>query len=312
MKALRDGALALRLAAADDREVSAAVAAWGDDDWRAAVDTLRAHVVLIRAGARCRALGLGGVVLRDAVALEERRVDLVTSLLARIAAALDTQGIGYVLTKALQHFPDMGHDIDLFLPERSPARGDRIVREVAVARPVASSPLSAFAGKAAYLAEGIPLEIHHGRLGHVGEHGAFARALFARRRRVSEGPVVAWVPSPEDQLLLQVVQRVVGHRWIRASDVLRTRALLDAGVDEGYVATTARRAGIAHALRWYRAAVAAARTGVVPLPITAQAYASVGVAAARAGELESLARIAALPALAVATTITRGLPRSRR
>ncbi|MGH2379483.1 MAG: hypothetical protein ACRDGT_13575 [Candidatus Limnocylindria bacterium] len=326
-----DADAGLRLLLGSDGATARAVAAWDARSAAAFEDVLRQNVVLVRASERCRELGSPVPWLEAAAAIERGRIERVIASVGRIAEAMEGEGTGYVFTKALQHLPDMGHDIDLFVP--GDAATVRPVLERAVgARPGRDSVVSRFAGKQPYVVgEGaIPLELHRGRLGHFGEHADLARSLFAHRRRAALAGIEVWVPSPEDHLLLQVIQRVQAHRRIRVSDVLVTLDLWRSpALDRTRVMGAARAAGILGALRWYLSAVdglakrggapglgeaglaevspSAARPSGYPVPhsVVAPAYTSAFGADLRAGDLVSAARIAAVPGLALATFIDR-------
>jgi hypothetical protein len=322
-----DALLALRLAAPGSDLSAQEIAGWDADRWRAVVPVLRANVVLIRTAERWGGLA-GADELRRAAEIERARVSGVLVVVSRLARALDDREVPYVLTKAFQHLPDMGHDVDVLLADRS-SRSDRVVATALGARAVRASIVAAFAGKRSYVADGVPIEIHHGRVGHLGEHPALARDLLARRQRVETGAGEAWAPAAEDALLLQALQRVAGHRRIRASDVLRALDLERGGLDEEHLAATARETGLDVALAWYREAVAAIaratgigtggagagapRPGpaghVVPPAVTARSYAAAASAALRRGDLGSLGRAMALPALVAATAVDRTLRR---
>lgn len=311
---VRDPGVAQRIETCDDAALAGFIAACRD------------NVVLLRAWRSLKDLGVARDALDAAADAERARVDRTVVCVGGIAEALDGAGVAYVLPKAFQHAPDMGHDIDVLVGGDAAGAADALARSLG-ARPTRGSRVSRFAGKRAYDILGVgPMELHDGRVGQVGEHVVLARALLARRRRGWMGPVAAWVPSAEDQLLLQVVQRVASHRRIRASDALLTMELARSSeLDRGYVTAAARVSGITGALRWYLAAVeaierrvrregAAARPAApaartwgyeVPLTPVLGAYLSAFAEGLRRGRLGSAARIAAIPVLLVATAVDR-------
>ncbi|HUG56104.1 MAG TPA: hypothetical protein VMJ92_03425 [Candidatus Limnocylindrales bacterium] len=328
-----DADAALRLLLGRDGGVARAVAAWDGRTLAAFERVLRRNVVLVRTSDLCRQLGAPVPRLEAAAVAERARIDRVLETLAKVGVALEDEAVEYVLTKALQHVPDMGHDMDLFVGNDL-GRVRAILERAVGATPARGSVVSRFAGKDAYEASDppTPLEVHGGRLGHFGEHADIARALLAARRRATITGLEVWVPSPEDQLLLQVIQRVQAHRHIRVSDVLVTLDLWgSAALDRERVLRLAEEVGILGALRWYLAVVngLAQRAGApafgdeslpevvppparsdgyaVPLGVTARTYASAALADLRSGDLESAGRIAVIPALAVATLIDRML-----
>src|SRR5204862_262926 len=65
------------------------------------------------------------------------------------------------------------------------------------------------AGSTVYgvLGADLVLDIRHGRLGHAGQHAAYVTRLFRTRRAVTLGGLVCACPAPEDQLVLQGVEK---------------------------------------------------------------------------------------------------------
>ena len=62
------------------------------------------------------------------------------------------------------------------------------------------------------------LDIRHGRLGHAGQHAAYVARLFRTRRAATLGGLVCACPAPEDQLVLQGVEKVVARRAFHLSE----------------------------------------------------------------------------------------------
>jgi hypothetical protein len=93
---------------------------------------------------------------------------------------------------------------------------------------------------------GLVIDIHHGRVGPAGQHVAFARALQSggQRQVLGGGGPELCVPAPEDQLVLQGLEKVAGRRSFHLCDVLQTVAILRrARLDWDRVVTTARAHG---------------------------------------------------------------------
>src|SRR5207302_10220154 len=68
------------------------------------------------------------------------------------------------------------------------------------------------------------LDIRHGRVGHAGQHAGYVARLFRNRRTVALGGLACAAPAPEDQLVLQGVEKVVARRAFHLTDVLHTIA----------------------------------------------------------------------------------------
>ena len=206
----------------------------------------RRNVIVVRCEEALRARrGPVATELADAAEAERLRIRQTVGFVGELGDLCARHGIEFVFTKAFQHLPDMGHDVDLFVGDRS----DRIDRLICCAYPCApgaDSLSNRVAGKTSWEVEGqpTPLEVHHGRLGHVGEHESYAAMLLRRRIQVDIAGIRTLVPAPEDQLILQVLQRVYSHLSLRVSDVVHTVHLFRHDMDWTYILKTTRRIGI--------------------------------------------------------------------
>lgn len=192
-------------------------------------------------------------LIAEALRVEAMRVQRALEVIGRVTATFAGAGLPVVFTKAFQHFPDMGHDIDLFVVDRT-RRSDALLMEQLGAVQDRNSLTNSVAGKRAWVVPGVPLpvEIHHGRLGHVGEHAAFAESMARNRREIVVGGIRTWVPSREDQLIVQVLQRMYSHLHLRVSDVaLSIHTVREAAFDWDHVAASARRIGVLPGLVGY-------------------------------------------------------------
>ena len=194
-------------------------------DWEWFLEFAQRNVILVRSNNCFREIDFEVPCekYKIAVELEEERVGFALGLIDSIGKICSRAGVEYVFTKAFQHYPDMGHDIDLFVPSRS-SRVDKIIGESLNSTHANGSLCSWIAGKSSYTIDGcsFPLEIHHGRLGHIGEHNIYPNMVMQNRRKVVIAGTSTWIPSPEDQLIVQALQRIYGHLYIRVSDVIRS------------------------------------------------------------------------------------------
>src|SRR5439155_18427394 len=113
------------------------------------------------------------------------------------------------VSQGVSDYPDFGDDVDLLVLTRS-TRVDGGIIEGLPASPVPRDWGERIAGAVTYRVTGCPspLDVQHGRLGIVGEHDAFPQVLIEHARvTVVEGIEFA-EPPPEDQLVLQGMQRV--------------------------------------------------------------------------------------------------------
>lgn len=254
---------------------------------------------------------------------------------ARVASALSTIGrltelararrTEVLFPKALQHYPDMGHDIDLCVQE-GPAFDTAVIGELG-ATPARRGTFDRISGKRGYTLAGSasPLEIHRGGFGHLGEHRTFLRRVMLRREICMMEGVDVSVPSKEDQLLIQTLQRMFSHFSVRVSDAMLAAQLIDdPALDWDYVDRSAREFGFSTALSTWIGTVGGlcrriagrhlARSGgaeaalaerddvfrMSPLRIAPKLYGGMLVHALRRGHWETAGRIAVLPAAVMA------------
>lgn len=321
-----DADIALRLMLNTPASEIEELGKFDDAEWRTLAHVLRSNVVLIRVADRCATLGPATAHLAEAVRRERDRVGSAMTTIGRIAQALETEGVAFVLTQAFQHYPDMGGDIDL-LVEDGGLHADRVLSKAMGIRARDGTPASTFAAKRRYDVPGspVPIEIHHARLGLLGEHRALARRLLARRERCTVAGLDLPIPAPEDQLLVQALQSVYAHRRIRVSDVVHIKRLADGQLDRTALDKGAREAGLGRALSDVMAlaeGIAARalrpdgdRTRRLPradasgYPLSASraaaAFAATAIEAILVGDADRALRIAALPALGVAALVRR-------
>ncbi len=212
------------------------------------------NAIFVRVAEACAALQ---VSVPDrfaaAVARERRRVAATLAVVRTVSEACRRRGIGFVFPKALQHYPDMGTDVDLVVLSSSADRDHELLAGL-TAMSRHATVRDRVAGVRRYAIAGCdtPLDIAHGRLGNFGEHARFAAELVRRARpRVIEGFEFR-TPDPEHQLVLQGIQRVYGRLSFRLADVLYTIvAARDDRLNWDSVLHDARQTGVLAGLGCY-------------------------------------------------------------
>jgi hypothetical protein len=221
---------------------------WAERDWDEFRRIAQDNVILVRSARALRKLGVPQpVAFAEADAQERHRVELTVECIAKISRVCLQEQVAFVFPKAFQHYPDMGHDIDLFLSDQAASIDTLLMRTLSASRTRGSSGLShRIAGKTGYEISGYPspVEIHHGRMGQIGEHTVYPALLVKNRQWVTVGGISTFVPSREDQLIFQALQRIYDHLSIRLSDVIHAVTILRAQLDWQYVIETSRLAGI--------------------------------------------------------------------
>jgi putative nucleotidyltransferase-like protein len=222
---------------------------WGDLLYIAAQNG-----VLIRVVDQLETLGLEprhffSAAVKDMRTRNQRKL----ALIGRISARCSDSNVECIFPKSVQNYPDMPGDIDLYvLPHLLDI--DRVILRGLQAFPIKRSLRNRIDGTANYRLRACDslLEIHHGRLGMLGEHRLYISQIIDNGFWFRfEGDEIL-IPSPEDQLILQSLQRVVQRSYLRLSDVVVTINLLRRNVlNWNYIIKTVNDLNIFYGLRCY-------------------------------------------------------------
>ena len=182
----------------------------------------------------------------EKIGSEQSRIDAALQALDEICQAMESSGYPVTVMKSLDHWPDIGNDIDLYTSASREVVGRLLQRKFGAWRKRRTWG-DQLANKCSY---GIPglrttIEVHHGRLGQTGEHRMIAQRLLARRRWKKFSEHVFPVPAPEEQLMAATLQRMYRHFFVRVCDVANTMGLLRSGsVDFEELRAASEPAGI--------------------------------------------------------------------
>lgn len=273
--------------------------------------------------------------LDDAIEKERARIQNALSFLEPICGALEEAG-KVVVIKSLDHWPDLGSDLDLY----ADADGGEVV---AIMRRRFKTELAErswgdrLANKWNFVVPGLPelVEVHVGRLGQTGEQIAVAQSLVARSRPTQHASHTFQVPAPEERLVISTLQRMYRHFYIRLCDIVDNARLVEAGaVDYLYLRSLAKSTGLWDGLATYLVIISdyvklyhgeglplpdlvrsAARFGgeeivfrrnflrIPLLPHSAKLYASELTRLLLNGEIRNTLRLSLLPGLATAAAL---------
>jgi len=175
------------------------------------------------------------------------------ALIARIGERCLDGNIDFIFAKALQNYPDMGGDIDLYVAPHS-TDVDAVILRGLKATPVKRNLRNLIDGTATYRLAGCDslLDIHHGRVGMLGEHKLYVSQIIENGRYVTAEGDEFLIPSPEDQLILQALQKVVQRNYLRLSDLVTTVDLLRGKtLDWNYILNTVKDLNIFYGLSCY-------------------------------------------------------------
>jgi hypothetical protein len=202
---------------------------------------------------------------------EQRQIDTALVTLSKIVGALELTGHTPIVIKTLDHWPDIGSDLDLFIGATE-ADTVRVMRSELQAEVQPQSWGDRLAHKWNFKIPGLPqlVEIHVGCLGQTGEHDALPKQLQETSVTRDIGPYRFHVPAPEEQVALATLQRMYRHFYIRLTDLINLTGLVRNGrLDFMRLRTSSERwliwPGVATLLKI--ASDYNERVGVGPLPL---------------------------------------------
>jgi hypothetical protein len=169
--------------------------------------------------------------LEDLVRSERREIGCALAVLDRVVRALELTGRSPIVIKTLDHWPDIGSDLDLFIT----ADEDdvvRVMRSELRAEPQLQSWGDRLAHKWNFRIPELPqlVEIHVGCLGQTGEQNALPAHLESTSVMRDVGPFRFRVPAPEEQVTIATLQRMYRHFYIRLTDLVNLTGLVRAGL----------------------------------------------------------------------------------
>jgi hypothetical protein len=192
-----------------------------------------------------------------ALAAESARIENATSFLLRISAAFQSQGYDITVIKSLDHWPDLGSDLDLYTNASSTDVLQLMARNFE-AQVASRSWGDRLASKWNFMIPGLPeaVEIHMGRLGQTGEQVGIAESLARRAGLAPFGNHMFRVPAAADRVMISTMQRMYRHFYFRLCDIVDTGTLSAAGaIDYEDLRLSANVAGIWKGVATYLAIV---------------------------------------------------------
>jgi hypothetical protein len=206
-----------------------------------------------------------------AIAKEQARIDHALSFLSPICQTLEKAG-DVIVIKSLDHWPDLGSDLDLYTNASSADVIGLMARHFN-AQMAERSWGDRLANKWNFVVPGLPelVEVHVARLGQTGEQIAITQSLIARSQTVQLGSHAFRVPAPEDRMIISTLQRMYRHFYIRLCDIADNAKLVSSGeIDYAYLKSLAQSAGLWDGLATYLVIVsghvAQYRGEALPLP----------------------------------------------
>lgn len=188
----------------------------------------------------------GSSFVSTALDAERQRIDYALGFLDRICSSMKNAGCRVVVMKSLDHWPDLGSDLDLYT-EAQPADVIDLMKSRFGAKLASRSWGDRLANKWNFIVPELSelVEVHVGRLGQTGEQTAITRSLASRTHLARLGRYVFRVPAPEDRIVISTLQRMYRHFYIRLCDVVDNALLLSSNViDFTYLRSLGLTAGL--------------------------------------------------------------------
>ena len=191
--------------------------------------------------------------LANAIDREQARILHALNCLEQICMALKDNGCPVTIIKSLDHWPDLGSDLDLYTDADSTTLVD-VMKSAFQAQLADRSWGDRLANKWNFIVPGLPelVEVHVGRLGQTGEQTAITRSVADRALQVNIESHIFRVAAPEDRIVISTLQRMYRHFYIRLCDIVDNARLIDEDkVDFAYLRALGSSAGLWQGIATY-------------------------------------------------------------
>jgi hypothetical protein len=166
-----------------------------------------------------------------ALRAERARIWKAVEWLYAIVQALEVNGCPVSVIKSLDHWPDLGSDLDLYT-SGAPEQVVRVMQEKVKAHLEPRSWGDRLANKWNFQVPGLNelIEIHVRYLGQTGEQKLMAARVLERGVTRTVNGRSFRVPAPEERILISTLQRMYRHFYFRLCDIADIAALVGSGV----------------------------------------------------------------------------------
>lgn len=164
---------------------------------------------------------------RDALQTEAARISSAIEWLYAIVRSLENSGCPVSVIKSLDHWPDLGSDLDLYT-SGTPEQIIKTMQEKLQAHQEPRSWGDRLANKWNFQVPGLPelVEVHVRYLGQTGEQKLMAARVLERSIIKTVHGRTFPVPAPEERILISTLQRMYRHFYFRLCDMADVAALL--------------------------------------------------------------------------------------
>ena len=183
------------------------------------------HKAAVTGGDTALAQWAAGVMER-----EHARINNAVEKLKEIVTALEAGGCPTTVMKSLDHWPDLGNDLDLYTTADEQRVADVMTKQFN-AHIEDRSWGDRLANKWNFAIPGLPeaVEVHAKRLGQTGEHTQMAQRFVNRRVEKTINGMSFPVPAAEERVIVATLQRMYRHFYFRVCDIVNTAALVESG-----------------------------------------------------------------------------------
>ena len=165
-----------------------------------------------------------------ALEAENLRISNAVEWLRVIVHALQDSGCAVSVIKSLDHWPDLGSDLDLYT-NGAPERVIQVMQQKLKAELEARSWGDKLANKWNFQVPGLNelVEIHVRYLGQTGEQKLLAERVIERSVSKEVNGTNFPVPAPEERIMISTLQRMYRHFYFRLCDMADVARLLGTG-----------------------------------------------------------------------------------
>jgi Uncharacterised nucleotidyltransferase len=165
-----------------------------------------------------------------ALATEQTRITNAVEWLHAIVRCLEDSGCPVCVIKSLDHWPDLGSDLDLYT-SCTANHVIQVMRQKLQAQLEPRSWGDKLANKWNFRVPGLPelVEIHVRYLGQTGEQELMARRVIERSITKTLNEHTFPVPAVEESILISTLQRMYRHFYFRLCDMADMAALVNDG-----------------------------------------------------------------------------------
>ena len=212
------------------------IAGFSEEEFGSLVELADTHHVTIRALRVIEKMAVGEQKKRLAdwcravISKESDRISKAVESLSDIVQVLQDSNCPAVVIKSLDHWPDLGSDLDLYT-SGSPEEVVRAMQEKLHAELEPRSWGDRLANKWNFQVPSLNelVEIHVRYLGQTGEQKLLAARVLERRVRREVNGHTFPVAATEERILISTLQRMYRHFYFRLCDMADMAALLQSG-----------------------------------------------------------------------------------